>query len=113
MKSSSLNNISEQLPMLKALSCCSENMRKSILKKADRKLVQAICECCFNAKREQLSAVDLIKLSKYKKSINKLTEKSNLKTKRNILVQQGGFLNILLPAVITGVSALIDAIRRK
>jgi hypothetical protein len=40
-------------------------------------------------------------------------KKSNLASKKKILVQNGGFLQFLIPAVITGISEIVSSLISK
>ena len=115
MKENNIENINETQDLLKLLSKCNSGMRKVILKKANKKLVLAICESVFNMLQGNLdiNKSDLENLAKYKIIFRKLIKKSNLKTKKKILVQHGGFLQFLIPAVITGISSIVSSIISK
>ena len=56
---------------------------------------------------------DFQKLKKYKTCLRKLVKKSNLASKKKILVQNGGFLQFLIPAVITGISEIVSSLISK
>ena len=43
----------------------------------------------------------------------KLVQKSTLKQKKKILVQQGGFLEYLIPAAISGITSIISSFINK
>ena len=76
----------------------------------------AICESVFKMLQGNLDInlkSDLENLAKYKIIFRKLIKKSNLKTKKKILVQHGGFLQFLIPAVITGISSIVSSIISK
>jgi hypothetical protein len=78
--------------------------------------VLAICESVFKMLQGNLDInlkSDLENLAKYKIIFRKLIKKSNLKTKKKILVQHGGFLQFLIPAVITGISSIVSSIISK
>ncbi len=110
-----MENIKNQKDILTALASCKLCMRKVIIEKADKKLIQVICECVLNMLSGNLdiNTTDLNKLRKYKHIFRKLIQKSNLKTKKKILVQHGGFLQYLLPAVITGISSIVSSLISK
>jgi len=89
-------NIIKQQELLKVLASSKGNMRKVILQNADKKLIAAICEIIYNLLEQNLdiNTSDLEKLKKYKHTFRKLIKKSDLKTKKKILVQNGGFLQL-------------------
>jgi len=111
----SIKYISENKELFFAIAKCKVCMRKAILNKSDKKLVKAICEMVFNLIYGNLdiNSSDFQKLKKYKSYLRKLIKKSNLKTKKKILVQHGGFLQFLIPAVITGISEIVSSLISK
>lgn len=94
-------NIETQKIILQTLASCKKNIRAVILKNSDKKLVQAICECCLNLLIGKIPLTDSQKreLTKYKHFFRKIITKSSLKHKKKILSQQGGFLPYLVPLV--------------
>jgi hypothetical protein len=48
-------------------------------------------------------------LKRFRKVLHKLLEKSSLKIKKKILIQQGGFLQFLIPAVVSGIASIISS----
>ncbi len=104
--------IDKQKDMLVALSHCKLKIRKAILNNADKQLVDAICQCIFNmlSGNIELSPTQKTALLKYRHTMRKLVEKSSLKNKKKILVQNGGFLQFLIPAIITGISSIISSV---
>lgn len=110
-----LENIISQIDLLKTLGNCKNKLRKSIIVKSNRKLVQAICELIDNTLRGNLKFLkfDYNNLKKYKHTFRKLLKKSNLKTKKKILIQHGGFLPILIPSIIGGLSTIISSLVSK
>jgi hypothetical protein len=84
---------------------------KLIIQKADKRLVKAICEIVYNLlnKNLQISQSEKHKLLKYRKSLIKLCDRNSLVTKKKILIQQGGFLQLILPALIGGLAQIISS----
>jgi hypothetical protein len=88
-------------------------MRKGIIENADKELVNTILECILNILNGniKLSEEQFNNLKPYKHLFRKLLAKNqNLKYKKKILIQKGGFLQILLPAIISGLSTLISSV---
>ena len=108
----SIENLRKQKDILTYLAQCKKNIRKAILKNADKELIDAICQCVFNLLRGniQLSETEKQNLGRYKNTLRSIVGRSLLKVKKNILVQQGGFLQFLIPAAITGISQIISSI---
>jgi len=111
----SIKFIFDNKELLLAISKCKTCMRKAIINKSDKKLVNSICEMVFNLINGNLNInnSDFQKLKKYKTSLRKLVKKSNLASKKKILVQNGGFLQFLIPAVITGISEIVSSLISK
>jgi hypothetical protein len=108
----SISNIEKQKHILCTLSKCKPKMRKAILMSADKELITAICESIFNMLNSNLdiNRETLTKLKPFKKTFRKLVSKSTLANKKKILIQKGGFLEFLVPAVISGISSIVSSI---
>jgi hypothetical protein len=106
---SNIELVSSQLDLLKALA--NERYRKAIIKKADSKLIRAICEGIHNVLKGNISInkTDREHLKQFRKVLHQLLEKSSLHTKKKSLIQQGGFLQYLVPAVVSGIASIISA----
>jgi len=110
-----MERIKNNLDLLKKLSNCNKSQRKYILQKGKKEFIFSICECVLNFINGNIKTDDetFEKLKKYKSTLRKLLEKSSLKKKKELFVQKGGFLQILLPSLITGISALIENLTKK
>ena len=102
--------VKSQLDLLKVLAI--GKYRKAVLLKADKKLVVAICESIHNvlAGNINITETDRLRLKKFRKTLYELIDKSSLKTKKRILIQRGGFLQFLIPAVVSGLASIISSI---
>ena len=92
----------KRLAILKILSKSEPRVVKSILQTADLKLINLLSECALNVLNQNVKVGKNRKksLRKFRKHMEKLAyEKLPLKKKRTIL-QKGGFLSILFPAVL-------------
>jgi hypothetical protein len=113
----SLSNLHSNQDLLKLLS--DKNIKKryknAIIKHADRNLIKAIEDSVYNLLKgnTKYQDSDLQNLTKYKHTLRNLIQKSNLKKKKKILVQRGGFLQYVLPAVITGLSTIVGELVKK
>ena len=87
---------------------------KLVLQKCPKSIIKLLCECILNVIRGNvpLTKSQKSKLSPYKQSLRKLSNKKiPLYKKRKVLVQKGdGFLSILLPAAISIISSLIHGV---
>ena len=106
-----MEKLKRNLDILKVLSKCKKSLRTGIIQGGDRDLIITLCECVLNLLNGNIniSQQEHSKLKKYKNSLRKLLEKKNLKEKKKILIQKGGFLEILLPAIISGLSTIISS----
>jgi hypothetical protein len=112
----SLDLIKSQFEIIKILATSNKKYRKAIIASADQKLVTALAEIVLNllAGNIKISEKDHSDLKKYKYVLRQLIQNKNVVKRKKILVQQGGFLQFLLPAVITGISNIIaSAINNK
>lgn len=100
-----------QLDLLKIISKPHSRYRKAILMNADRDLVHVLCEIIQNVLvgNVKISQEDKEKLRRFKTTLHSIIKKSSLKQKKKILIQKGGFLQFLIPAVITGISSIISS----
>jgi len=106
----SIENIIKHKDLSNLLATTKPRYKKSILDKADKQLIKAICEGALNLLYGNLpiSESDKEQLKSFKNLLRKLTQKSSLANKKKLLNQKGGFLNILLPAIVTGISSIIN-----
>lgn len=103
----------EQLQELRLIQTCPKHLRKQLLQKLPLKTVKTICECVFNTLRGnvKLTSHQKKRLAKYKYTLRKVgSRQGTLYTKKRLIAQRGGFLNILIPAAVTALSALINGI---
>lgn len=104
----------EQVEQLQLLHKCPQKLRKKLLQKIGNKCIKAICECCLNTLRGNVPLTNEQKksLSRHKTTLRKLeNRKVSLAKKRKLIVQKGGFLNILIPAALSVLTGLINGVR--
>ena len=92
--------------LLQVLAKSKPNVVKSVIKSADRDLIDTLCECCLNVLNGNvpLAPPQKRKLCKYKTVLRTLAYKkqaSQQKKKRSLL-QKGGFLPALLAPALAG-----------
>ncbi|KAJ8019009.1 hypothetical protein HOLleu_42670 [Holothuria leucospilota] len=88
---------------LRFLAKCSPHQRKALLRHADESLITSLCECVSNVVKGNVpvSKAQRSKLARYKKHLRALGDKRLSRPKRrDILVQQGGFLSVLLKPIV-------------
>jgi hypothetical protein len=101
--------------IIKQLSVAKPSKRRKLLEKADCCLIKILCECALNVLKGNISlnkdhirklsphVNTLIKLSKPRNSLN------NLHRKQKLLIKKGGFLSIILPALVSTLSGLVGS----
>ena len=104
------------LSVLMVLSSCKSNkLKRAIVQNADKQLVHSLCEIIDNLLSGNISIKeeDFKYLSKFKKELRNLVKRSSLQSKKKIIlkrgIQEGGFLEILIPSVISGLASIIGS----
>ena len=102
-------SIQEKITDLNFLSNCKPKVRKYILTHSDKKLLAVINECMFNLLKGniKIDTKTFEKLKKHKNAIRLLVNCNCFKKKKQLLVQKGGFLPIVLPVVVDLISRLL------
>ncbi|KAJ8018922.1 hypothetical protein HOLleu_42813 [Holothuria leucospilota] len=105
-----LRRLKNHAQEIQFLSKCSPRQRKAFLKHADPKLVISLCECASNIVKGivPLYRTQKSKLSRYKKHLRDLSNKrlSN-KKRKDILVQRGGILSLILKPIIQSLGGML------
>jgi hypothetical protein len=104
----------ERLKQLQLLNTCPQKLRKDLLKRVPSSCIKAICECSLNALKGNITLSTHRKnsLRKHKSVLRQLVDKKKpLFKKRKLIIQKGGFLNILIPAALTALTSLIHGVR--
>lgn len=85
-------------------------MRNVIIQNGSRDFINSICELVDNLLQDKLSLSkeDFEQLYKFRHTLRKLTKKSDINSKKKILIQQGGFLQFLIPAAVTAIGEIIS-----
>ena len=96
--------------MLKVLAKCDSKLRKSILQKASSSLLRSLCECSLNVLKGnvKLTSTQKKKLSRHRHKLRTLADrKVSNKRKKQLMIQQGGFLGALLTPVLATLAGLL------
>ena len=104
----------QQLKDLQFIHTCPKPLRKHLLKKIPTRSVRTICECSLNVLKGNIPLTPSQKksLAKYKTTLRKISsKKGSLSTKKKYIVQDGGFLSVLLPAAISVLTTLVNGAR--
>lgn len=110
-----MEKLEKKLDTLKLLKDCKNKIKNQIINKGDDDLILSLNECVINTLNGNvnLSQKDIKKLTKFKRSLRKLIRNKEIKKKKRILIQEGGFLPVILPSAITLISTLIELLRKK
>ncbi len=99
-----MKKLKESYDCLKVLSTCKPQLRKTIVAQADKKTIDALCECVLNVLNGnvKLDHKTLKKLNKHKSCFRKLiNSRETIKQKKNILNQNGGaWIPFLIPPIL-------------
>jgi hypothetical protein len=105
--SDTTSNIMKHLPILKKLA--NKKDQVYLIKNADEALMTALCDIVHNILNGHINISDRERrrLSKYKTQLRHLCKHSTLEHKKRYLKQKGGFLQVLIPSAIAGISSII------
>ena len=94
--------VEDHIHILKWLSEAKPAAIRSIIKSADKDLLDALCECGLNVLkgRVPLTPSQKNRLRRYKDDLRRLTRKKTLVREKKALLQKGGFLGTLLAPVL-------------
>jgi len=95
---------------LQVLKMADPKLRKAIISKCNRELVNCMSACVLNVLNGniKLNGCDTRKLQKHKAGLRKVSDRRvPLSKKKKLIVQRGGFLLLLLSAVLPTLASLI------
>lgn len=93
----------KQAAILRALQYLNKEQREAVLRKADSRVIRCICECALNILRGNvpLKAEERKKLRRHAPLLRRLAAKKGCwKSKKRFVVQNGGFLPLLLAPIL-------------
>ena len=102
--------------LLEIVGECKKKLRNSIILNSDNDFILTIIECVLNIMNGNVNLNDenFKILKPYNKTFKKLIKKKiSLNNKRKIIVQKGGFLQFLIPAIISADGSIASAIITK
>lgn len=101
--------VREILPELKRLNSIKGDARRKYLKTCNGKIIDCLSECIKNLLKGRLSlkAKAVKALRRYRRFLRKVALKKTPQNARRRIIQKGGFLGALLPALISGLSGLV------
>ncbi len=96
------------------LSHCNKKLRTSVIGGCSKVNIYSIIECILNVVNGNIK----IKNEEYKflkpfnRTFKKLkNEKIDIRKKRKIKIKQGGFLQFLIPAIVSGIASIISSVK--
>jgi hypothetical protein len=106
-----MKKVAANIHHLSLLGNCNSKLRKAILRHSEKDLVFAICECVLNLLNGNVKTDSRVihKLGKHKQILRKLVHTGdNVEQKRKLLIQKGGFLPLIIPAILEVVTSLLS-----
>ena len=106
------NRLVKNKEFLVLLSKCKPKLRKALVSGSDKEALYAILECVLNVcnGNVHINSDDFMKLKPYNRTFKKLIDKKiDIGQKRKIIIQKGGFLQVLIPAIISGLASIISS----
>ena len=85
-----------------------------MIKGANKNQIYALCEVVLNLLNGNINLEEkyLIKLHHKRKQLRELIKKNSIK-KKKYLVQKGGFIQFLIPAIVSGLASIISSVIEK
>lgn len=110
-----IKELEDSIIKLKEFYSCSKKEQKKILKnKSDKKIIEVIKDIILNLLKGhiQLTEKEKKELKKYKYTLRKIINTKPVCRSREIIVQKGGFLPVLIPSAITLITTILDLLRK-
>ena len=107
------NRVKKNIHYLKVLHDSKKAARKAILEQANKDLIDTICECLHNILKGNLKVSPEVyrKLKRNQKDFQEIhSKKANLKRKKQLLIQHGGFLPALIAPLLGIAGSLISGL---
>lgn len=103
--------LKRNLPYIHALSKARKLQRDALINTADKDLILCLCDCCHNFLTGNIPFTEdeIKKLLKYQHPVRYLGEKNRdpLQKKKAVIVQNGGFLPLLLTPILSTLGSLL------
>ena len=96
------SRLKRQVPLLLVLAKAHPRVSKTILRSADRDLLQCLSECALNILKGnvKLKLSDKARLTKYRQKLRKVADKRVSLKEKHKIVQTGGFAPALLAPLL-------------
>lgn len=109
----SLDYVKSLLNYLKKFLNGNNKVKRNFIKNLSKKDIKVLCMTIYNILHNKIpiNTAEKEKLFKFRKVLHKFCKSSHtLKKRKEILQQSGGYLGILLPAAISGLSTIISTL---
>lgn len=105
------NKLKKTYNKIRLLSLATPSLRKQLVNKANRELIDSVCECCDNILkgRVPLKKKEKLKLAKHKNKLRALVRKKVSLEKKKKIIQSGGFLTSLLVPAVSFLGGLLSS----
>lgn len=107
------NRFTSNKEFLILLSNCHKKLRNSIITHSKKEQILAIAECVLNVLNGniQIDSDTFQKLKPFNKTFKKLlNRKTGIKAKKRLIIQKGGFLQFLIPAIVSGIATIVSSV---
>ena len=107
--------IKTNINFLKLLTSCNSRLQKVLIKNATKEQIYSLCEIILNILNGnvKLSEEEFKKLDKKKKVLRYLVQNKTSIKKKKYLIQKGGFLQFIIPSIITGIASIVSSLIEK
>jgi hypothetical protein len=115
MNKKHIARLKRHYPLFKALQNATDEQRRLIIKKAGPDLIKTIADICFNLTSGKIKLPEnkRKKLIRFRHPLRRLADrKVKIQTKRKEIIQKGGFLSAIIPA-ISIVASLVSGLLAK
>ena len=106
--------VEKEKDFLNLICKCNKRLLKLLILGANKNQIYALCDIVLNLLHGNLNLnqKDFEKLSRKRKQLREFVKKNSIKKKKYI-VQKGGFIQFLIPAIISGLSTIVSSIIEK
>ena len=109
----SLDYVKSLLNYLKKFLNGNNKVKRNFIKNLSNKDIKVLCMTIYNILHNKIpiNTAEKEKLLKFRKLLHKFCRSSHtIKKRKEILSQSGGYLNILIPAAIGGLSTILSSL---
>ena len=106
-----MDRVKNNIEFLSLLCRSKKKFRNFLIQYANKEQIYTLSEIVLNILNGNLKVPEQLvkKLSKKRKLLRKLVQKNSIK-KKKFLIQKGGFLEILIPSIVSGLASIISSV---